>query len=199
MNEFWNSLLWLERLYLIVAVVGGLLFVIRTLMMFIGGDSDADFDVDADADVDSAGGMADSDISFHYLSLQGLTAFFMMFGLVGLALSRNTGLSGVVSISGGVVAGLLAEWVIAKIFKMMSRLQSDGTVHVKNAIGQEGTVYLRIQPGGTGKVRVVVQDQLKIYNAVSESDEEFKTDDRVKVVRITNGNVLVVEKVIKGE
>ena len=80
----------LEKFFAVCAAVGGLLFVIRLILQFVGGDSDAgdmDFDADFDVDVDApdvgdgADFDSDTDLSFKALSFQGITAFAMMFGI----------------------------------------------------------------------------------------------------------------------
>jgi membrane protein implicated in regulation of membrane protease activity len=195
----------LELLFACCAVFGTVLFVIRLILMFSGmGGEDAHSadtgdmaDVDGgnfDAgDMDPAGEMHDSDLSFKLLSLQGITAFFMMFGLVGWAVIRQGQYHALVPIAAGTVAGLLTVWVMKKIFQFATALQSSGTMNLNNAIGQEGTVYLTIRPGQSGKVQVSVQDRLSVLEAVTDGNEEIKTGESIRVVRVTAGK-LVVEK-----
>ena len=206
MPAFIENLNGLELLFACCAVFGTVLFAIRLIMMFIGGIDDAhsadahdmgDMDTgtgDVDgADMDHTGDVHDSDISFKLLSLQGITAFFMMFGLVGWAVIRQSPENALIPIAAGTVAGLLTVWVMKKIFQFATSLQSSGTMNLNNAIGQEGTVYLTIHPGESGKVQVSVQDRLSVLEAVAESNEEIKTGEPIRVVRITAGK-LVVEK-----
>lgn len=201
MPAFLENLNGLELLFACCAVFGGVLFAIRLILMFVGGIDDAhsadsgnvdagDFD---GADMDHSGEMHDSDLSFKLLSLQGITAFFMMFGLVGWAVIRQGQSHSLVPIAAGTVAGLLTVWIMKKIFQVAMSLQSSGTMNLKNAIGQEGTVYLTIHPGQSGKVQVSVQDRLSVLEAVTEGNEEIKTGESIRVVRITAGK-LVVEK-----
>lgn len=196
----------LERIFASCALVGGVIFVFRLVMQFMGADFDADGadgldgvdgldGADADFDSDFDAEIGDTDYSFKLISLQGLSAFFLMFGLVGWAMLRQSGFTPTHSVFGGAAAGLGTVWVMKKVFEMAMKLQSSGNIKVKNAIGQEGTIYLTIKPGKTGKVRVTVQNHLKIFNATSDSEDEIKTGDRVRVVRIVSGNVLVVEKI----
>ena len=192
----------LELLFAGCAVFGTVLFVIRLILMFSGmggedahsadaGDMDGgDFD---GADMDHTGEMHDSDLSFKLLSLQGITAFFMMFGLVGWAVIRQGQYPSLVPIAAGTVAGLLTVWVMKKIFQFATALQSSGTMNLQNAIGQEGTVYLTIRPGQSGKVQVSVQDRLSVLEAVTDGSEEIKTGESIRVVRVLAGK-LVVEK-----
>lgn len=190
----------LERIFAGCALVGGVIFIFRLVLQFMGADFDADGadgldGADADFDSDFDAEIGDTDYSFKLISLQGLAAFFLMFGLVGWAMLRQSGFSPTHSVFGGAAAGLGTVWVMKKVFEMAMKLQSSGNIKVKNAIGQEGTIYLTIKPGDTGKVRVTVQNHLKIFNATSDSEDEIKTGDRIRVVRIVSGNVLVVEKI----
>lgn len=194
----------LEKVFAGCALVGGVLFIFRLVMQFMGADIDTDgadgldgvdgldgADIDSDFDAE----IGDTDYSFKLISLQGLAAFFMMFGLVGWAMLRQSHFTPTHSIFGGAAAGLGMVWAMKKIFEMAMKLQSSGTIKVQNALGQEGTVYLTIKPGDTGQIQVTVQNHLKIFNATSESEQEIKTGDRIRVVRIVSGNVLVVEKI----
>ncbi|MDH5606891.1 MAG: NfeD family protein [Anaerolineae bacterium] len=189
----------IEIIYWMSAAIGGTLFLLRTIMMFIGADFfhgdletdfHGDFEADHDFDVDH-----DTDFSFKFLSLQGLTAFFMMFGLVGLSIF-HTGLHPLFSILAGVVAGFFMVWVISMIFALVFRLQSEGTLQLANAVGAQGTVYLSIPPKGSGQVQIAVQGSLKILDAVSNSQKKIATGEQIRVVDIS-GNTLVVEIINK--
>ena len=205
---------WLELVFMGSAVIGGTLFLLRMLTMVVGGldfgDSDIPHDIDGgfdgmDGDLggDFQGDLGDggdidhssADISFKFLSLQGLTAFFMMFGLVGLALLRAN-LWALVSIAGGMIAGLFTVWVIGLIFTAMRQLQSSGTIQIKNAIGQSGSVYLTIPASGSGQVQVAVQGSLKIYDAVSGEKKKIATGEKIKVINVIDNKTLVVTKLL---
>lgn len=185
----------LELIYWVFAIIGSTLFILRTLMMFVGGGlSDDALDVAMDSqDSISTDHHSDGDASFKLLSLQGLTAFFMMFGLVGLALI-NTTLPSFVSVLGGTIAGVISIYVLGFIFSQMKRLQSEGTIQLKNTIGAEGNVYLKIPKNGSGQVQIVAQGALKIFDATSNRKQDLATGDKVRVVAV-DGNTLVVEKI----
>jgi len=210
MTAFFENLNGIEKIFILCAILGSTLFLIRTVLFFLGGDADSevdgDFDIDADIDVDgdidfdgdvdaTDVGHIDSTASFHIFSLHGITGFFMMFGLVGFAMSKSSDLGPAISVLGGLAAGVFTMWLVAKIFMSMKRLQSDGTLNLKNAIGKDGTVYLTISAEGIGKVQVIVQERLKIFNAISAKKEEIKTGESIKVIKVINGNIFVVEKI----
>jgi membrane protein implicated in regulation of membrane protease activity len=190
MEAFYNSLSPVQKVFLFCALVGGIIFVIRMILMVIGL---SDHDVH-DGGLDHVDGHGDSDVSFKLFSLHGLTCFFMMFGLVGLGLSRQFWVPDIIAAAAGTIAGLFTFWVIARLFSSMSKLQSDGTLKLSSAIGQQGKVYLRIPAEGTGQVQVAFQGRLMIYDAISANKEEIKTGDQIVVIDIAGGNILVVEQ-----
>ncbi|MCH8333973.1 NfeD family protein [Candidatus Sumerlaeota bacterium] len=183
----------LDTFYLFCAVAGGIVFLLRCLLMLFGlGDADVDV-----PGLDSGGGdvIGDSDVGFRLLSIQGLTSFFIMFGLVGLALSRETEVAPSMAAFGAFAAGTGTLFVMAWITLLMLKMQSSGTMDMKKAIGEEGTVYLDIPGTGTGKARVAIQERIKVLDAVSADKKAIKTGARVKVVDVVGGSTVVVEKI----
>ena len=84
--------------------------------------------------------------------------------------------------------------VMAVIFKLCMRLQSDGTMRLENAIGQSGSVYLTIPPArqGRGKVEVMVQEQMRELEAVTDDKDPLPTGCEVVVTAISGRSTLVV-------
>jgi len=190
-----NDLTWIEIIYWASTIIGGTLFVLRIVMLFIGGGvSDDGLDAALDSGgADASGHHGDADVSFKLLSLQGLTSFFMMFGLVGLALLK-AGLHILLTVVGGIVAGLGTVAVVSLIFTQMKRLQTDGTLNIQNTIGKDGNVYLSIPKNGSGQVQIIVQGSLKIFDAVSSNKNPIATGEKIHVVSVAGDNTLVVEK-----
>jgi len=178
----------LEFFFLACALIGGFFVVVKLFMQFVGGDTDTNVDVDTGVDA----GHVDSDIGFRLLSMHGLSAFFMMFGLVGLALYRQSQAGVVISIIGAVAAGIISVWVISKIFQGALQMQSSGTLKTSDAVGSTGTVYLSIPKGGTGRVSLNFQNRLREFDATGQNGIEVPTGTPIRVVQV-NANILVVE------
>lgn len=191
MNEWWSALSGLERMFLLCAVAGGTGFVIRTVMFLFGLAGD----VDADGPAMGGEGLGDSDVSFHFLSLHGFTAFFLMFGVTGFALIRNGMAMPWLAVVGSIASGLLTMLLVAWLLRLLQQLQSEGTLRPADAVGQEGVVYLRIQPGGIGKIQITLQGGLRIFDARARNPREsFQTGDRVRVVEVTPEFMMIVER-----
>jgi membrane protein implicated in regulation of membrane protease activity len=192
----------LEKFYLTCGAVGGLLFLIRLGLLMVGIDHHGgDFDAHAgdvhggDVHADAHDGAHNTDQGFKILTIQGMTAFFMMFGWVALAVSRSTGSSLILAFPAGFAAGGFAIYIMGWAMHAMVKMQSSGNIDIKNAIGQEGHVYLTIQKNGSGVVSIEVQKRLREMDAVASDKSEIKTGTRVRVVAL-EGAVLVVDRVV---
>lgn len=183
----WSSFLELSGLnqaFVVCAVVGGFIFTIKTLLMFIGADADVDFDVDT-GDMD--GGMM-------WLSIHGLTAFFMMFGLAGLTGTIQFKWSDPVSLLFAFVVGLISIITLTFLKKKLLGLESDGTLKSESAIGVIGEVYLTIPEDGQGKVTLTVQGAKRVMNSISENKVKLVTGTMIEVVSVAHGDVLSVKQ-----
>ena len=169
-----------EIFFLLCAVIGGFFVLFRFILQFAGVGTDLDTDGPPTLDAQHA----DSDIGFKLLSLQGFSAFLLMFGLVGLALYRQSGAGFFISIAGGSAAGLAAVWVVGKLFALALRLQSSGTL-------DSG---LAAPAGGTGQVTVTMSGRQRELSAVAADGGELPTGTPVRVVR-SEASILVVERI----
>ena len=192
MPQWLQGLTGLEVFFVVCAGVGGILFLVRLVLLMVGHTDDLDTDM-------SGGDLHETaDDSFRLLSVQSLTAFFLMFGLVGLACTRQAGLSPVIAVAAGLAAGAGTVYVIGKIFTGMKRLQADGTLDLANAVGQEGTVYLTVKPDTGGQVSIPIQGRLQTFSAALAGGEAIPTGMSVVVMGVTGGNVLVVKRKTNG-
>ena len=176
----------MANVFMVCAIVGGGLFLLRSIMMVIGLGGDDGEDVGAADSADA------SVAALKLVSIHGLTAFLLMFGVVGYLILYNDPEAVWVAGISATVAGFVTMGIIAKIFQSSQKLQSDGTIYPKDIIGTEGSVYLGIRPGEIGKVQLTARDALKVFDArAKDAAAEIKTGARVKVVDVAD--VLVVE------
>lgn len=207
MPDFIVSMSLIEQLLLTSALSGTLVFALRALMMFMtdhlldggdmGVDADADIaDVSADTDTHELVSISENcDYCLKPLSVQGLSAFFMMLGWVGLSLINDFGLSPLFGVLGGILAGIFTVFLLVKLYRFFIGMQSDGTMRVQQALGSTGTVYLRIPKDGKGQVTVEIDGRLCTRDAISEDGSEIKTGEKIEVVWVDSEGLLKVKPV----
>jgi len=182
----------LDQLFFFSAVGGGTLFAIQLALLFFGGGIDVDIDLDTDLGGDV--GHAGADASFKVLSLQGITTFVMMFGLVGMAMRNDEQAGATVALLVAVGAASASTWFIGRIFVFFVGLQSTGTLNMKSALGATGQVYLTIGPDKPGKVTITVGKRSLSLEGISESNETLVTGTPIKVVRVISDTTVCVER-----
>ncbi|MEZ4279650.1 MAG: hypothetical protein R3F21_08585 [Myxococcota bacterium] len=188
----------LDSLFMFSAVIGGATIALRTLLMLFGVGDDHSFGGSHDLGGTQADEPhSDLDAGTRLISIQGIAAFLMMFGLVGLAAMREAGLSPPVAVVIALVAGFASMWAVAKVFEAMVGLQSSGTLDLAAAVGQEGVVYLTVKPGSGGQVQVSIQGRLGVYDAQTQGAGELATGRAIRVVGV-RANALVVEDLSAG-
>lgn len=172
----------LDRIFIFAGAIGAFAVLMRMAALFAGGDGDD---------------LGDGD-DFRILSIHGLSTFLMMFGLVGVALTRQSGAGVGLSLLGGALAGLAAIWIMARLFRLALRFQSSGTIPSQAATGCLGTVYLHIPAGGTGRVNVRIGQRLREMDAVDAAGGELSTGTPVRVIRVQK-SLAVVQPVSSSE
>jgi len=177
MIEWFSAHNGLEQLFLLGGIVGGLILVLRLIRMFAGLDHHGDVHMDSDS-------------GFQALSIQGISAFFTMFGVVGYMLHHNAAVGLVLALAGAITAGAFSMWLIGRVFRSMLRLQSSGTVSLFAAVGSEGSVYLTVGKDG-GRVQINFANRLREFEAVSSDGSTLPTGTPIRVHSVT-ANTLVV-------
>ena len=132
---------------------------------------------------------------FRLFTMQGIIAFFCLFGWTGLLFLKG-GLPIWAASLLAFVCGFVAMFLMGLALWGMQKIQSDGTLDIRFALGMTGEVYIPV-PGKraqSGKVMVKVQDQLQEFDAVTDEEEKITTGTSVTVIGITKGTTLIVTK-----
>ncbi|MDO6817840.1 hypothetical protein [Zobellia sp. 1_MG-2023] len=181
-----------EKIYWVTAFVASVILIILLLLTFIGGEVD-DIDGDVDADID-----ADTGIEFQFLSFKNLVGFFTLFGWSGIA-CLDAGMSKGITVLISLICGLLMMLAMASLFYYLGKLQSSGTLKLKNALNQIGEVYLTIGANrkSIGKVSINVQGTLRELEALTNANEDLLQGNVVIVKEVTANGILIVEPLNK--
>ncbi|BFP41524.1 hypothetical protein FGF1_23690 [Flavobacteriaceae bacterium GF1] len=186
MENWFAALTFFEKIYWIVAILGSVILLVLIVMTLMGGDVEDLGDVDADI-------AGDTGIGFQFLSFKNLMGFLTIFGWSGLACIDN-GLSTGLTIVISVTSGLLMMFAMASLFYYLAKLQSSGTLNLKNAKDQIGEVYLTVGANRSriGKVSVNVQGTLRELQALTDEDKDLVQGNVVKVHEVTDTGILIV-------
>jgi hypothetical protein len=221
MQEWWGTLDLLSQILYCIAVPSSVILLIQIVMTIVGfgqsgpginpddisgldsfGDSvDFDLDTGMDAGTDfsdpgTGDGGSPGDLgALHLFTLEGIVAFLAVFSWTAI-LAYQSGMTGTVSVLIGAVLGSLAMYGVAKIIQLTSRLASNGTLQMRNALGQTATVYLMVpaRGAGQGKVNLTVQERFIEASAITDGAVSLPRGAFVRVVDVRGDNVLVVEQ-----
>jgi len=186
MKEFFASMDGAQQFYWYIAIGASVIFIIQTIMTFIGADADTGVDADFEGDLDGG------DSPFQLFSLRNLINFLLGFGWTGASLygviENNTIL--------GIVAGLIGVLFIAIFFflmKLLMRLAEDNSFKIEDTIGKTGDVYMNIPAAksGKGKVFISIKGSTHELSAITTSNDDIKSGSLIKVLSI-EGDILVV-------
>ena len=218
MIEWWNSLEPAMKVLWAVTLSASLVFVIQTVMTFLGAAGDSDFDINSDIDT-GAGDIADGSVDvggghdvgghdvgghdvdhpstgMNLLTFRNFINFLIGFGWTAILLKESVPQLGVRMLI-AILVGVALVALVMLLFKWLTNMQESGTINVyKSAIDCQGTVYLTI-PGeraGEGKVQITINNAVREYAAVTDGPT-LKTGARIRVVEVVSANTLLVEEI----
>ena len=192
---WWAELSPVMKLLWGVTLTASLIFIIQTVMTFLGADADStDFDVDVDTSMDGAD-LSNIEGGSNLYTFRNFVNFFLGFGWAAILLQKSVKSTGLLIVL-AVLVGVALVVAVMYLFKWLSSMQQSGNINVyKAAVGCQGKCYLVI-PGeraGEGKVQITIQGAVREYNAVTDGDT-IKTGTPTKVVETINANTLLVEE-----
>ena len=191
MMDLFNSLEPLQKFFWTIACCASLVFIIQTIMTFVGLGTDADVDAGPmDGSVDS---MEDGALSGVF-SFRNLINFLLGYGWAGVLLKdtvENGWLLQIIAIA----VGLLFVLAFVFMFRQVMKLSHDGSFKMQEAVGLKADVYLRIPAArsGRGKVQVSVKGSIHEIDAVTDNDTEIATGGQVEIVEVLGDDLLLVK------
>jgi len=196
MTDWWISLGFAQQFFFVVAVFSTLVFLVQLVLTLMGiGDQDVGgVDVPDGFDLDHPGMEAHS-TGAGMLSVRTVLAFLVGFGWAGvLAFAYDFHIILVLAIASFV--GLIFMSVVFLLMRAIYSLSDVGTVDLRNARGQAGTVYTPIPASKTGKgqIQVTVQGRLREVPSITDEAESLPTGTPVRVVRVLDGGIVLVRK-----
>jgi hypothetical protein len=189
------SLTPLEYVFWFCALTGTIVFLVRVGLMLMGiSDMDGGDGLDGAHASGHVHPASHSDLLFEIISVNSVTAFFMMFGWTGLTCYAQFSLGAVFSIAAALMAGVLCMLITAYLFRWASRLASaGGAFDIQKTIGCQAQVYQRIPADGRGKITIDMPDSLTHeVDAIAEDGKDIDSFKTVKVIRVVDQHTVAV-------
>lgn len=193
MTEWWTTLDLFMKILWCIAIASSLIFIVETVLTFIG----ADVDFDADADFDMPDGTFEGDPSMNLYTFRNLVNFLLGMSWTAILLKDQIASKALLMII-SFVAGAILVAAVMLMFKWLSKMQQSGNIDLfKDAQGCNGKVYLTIpaERNGAGKVQITINGAVREYDAVTDSEQDLKTGRTIRVVEAIDNSTLLVEEV----
>ena len=192
---WWASLSLVMKVLWGVTLAASLIFIIQSILTFMGADADTDFDVDVDTSLDGTD-LSNIEGGSNLYTFRNFVNFILGFGWSAILLRESV--SGAALILVSALIGIALVVAVMYLFKWLAGMQQSGNINLQQAAaGCEGKVYLTIPAsrGGMGKVQITINGAVREYDAVTESDTVLKTGAPIRVVDAVDANTLLVEEI----
>lgn len=186
--EMFENLDPLLKAFWFVALPTSAVFVIQTIMTFVGADASDGVAPDFD-------GIHGDDAPFQLFSLRNLINFLLGFSWTGISF-YTTLTNKIVLVTLSLIVGGLFVYLFFLIIKQIQKLAEDNSFKISNTLNKTADVYLSVpeRKSGKGKIMISVNGSFHELDAMTEN-ERIESGAVVKVVRIENDNILIVEKI----
>ena len=191
MMDLFNSLEPLQKFFWTIACCASLVFIIQTVMTFVGLGTDTDVDAGPmDGSVDS---MEDGALSGVF-SFRNLVNFLLGYGWAGVLLHDSIEKGWLLQLI-AIAVGLVFVLAFVFMFRQVMKLSHDGSFRMQEAVGLKADVYLRIPAArsGRGKVQLSVKGSVHEIDAVTDNDAEIPTGGQVEIVEVLGDDLLLVK------
>lgn len=176
------------KLFWYIAIPISLIFLLQTILTFVGSGGSDGLEADFDGDLDGV------EAPFQMFSLRNLINFLLGFSWTGISFYKlipNTTLLIFISLA----VGFAFVYFFFIIIKQIQKLGEDNTFRLEKTLNKIADVYLAI-PGnmqGKGKIMVSLNGSVRELDAMTEQDK-IETNATVRIMRVESGNILIVEK-----
>ena len=193
---WWTGLSLVMKILWGVTLTASLVFIIQSILTFLGADADSTFDVDVDSSLDGSD-LSNIDGGSNLYTFRNFVNFLLGFGWSAILLQRSI-TSTPLLIFVSVLIGLALVAAVMYMFKWLAGMQQSGNIDIETAAkGCEGKVYLTIPAleQGEGKVQITISGAVREYSAITDSEEPLKTGTPIRVVDVVNANTVLVEQI----
>jgi hypothetical protein len=172
-----------------IALPVSFIFLLQTIMTFLGSDSTEGLNADFD------GNLEGTEAPMQLFTLRNLINFLLGFSWTGITF-YSTIPNYFLLIMISTLVGIGFVWIFFLIIRQIQKLAEDNTFKLDHALQKTGTVYLSIPENkqGVGKIAISIKGSQRELNAISLADR-LETGAAIRVVGIEGNNLLIVEKI----
>lgn len=187
--ELFDNMDSLLKLFWFIALPSSFIFIIQSVMTFLGSDASDGVSADFDSNLDV------SDAPFQLFSLRNLINFLLGFSWTGISffnLITNTTLL----ITIATIIGAIFVLLFFVIIKQIQRFAENNSFKYSKTLNKTGEVYLPIpeKKSGFGKVLISVNGSVHELDAMTEN-ERIESGKIIKVTKLESDKILIVEKI----
>lgn len=177
------------RTFWYIAIPTSLIFIIQSVMTFIGVDSSDGIEADFDSNLEGA------QAPFQLFSLRNLINFLLGFSWAGISFFHSIASLPLLLLAAA-LTGTAFVLLFFVIIKQLQKLAEDNSFHINQTLNKTAEVYLPIpaHKSGIGKVLVSVKGSIRELSAITEG-ERLIQGLPVRIIKIQSDNLLVVESI----
>ena len=184
--EFFSSMdTYLQGVWFI-AIPVSIIFVIQTVMTFVGANASDGLAADFDGD------FSGEDAPFQLFSLRNLVNFLLGFSWTGISFYELIA-NKITLIIFAVLVGCLFVYIFFITVQALMKLAEDNSFKIEETLGKTAQVYIPIPEhlSGRGKVTLSIRGSFHELEAVTEGDR-IPTNATVRVVKVQDQLLYVV-------
>lgn len=187
MFEFLDNAEPLLRFFWYVALPTSLIFIVLTVLTFIGADATDGSDADFNGDLNG-------DSPLQMFSLRNLINFLLGFSWGGISF-WNSFDNKTILIAVSVTIGLSFFVIFMLAMRQLMNLQEDNSLKMSDALNKTGTVYIKVPANkkSVGKIQMSIKGSQHEFQAVTLG-EEIESGSPIRVVQILDDNLCLIEK-----
>ena len=125
MTEWWTSLDLFMKILWCIAIASSLIFIVETILTFIG----ADVEMDTDVDFDMADGGFEGDPSMNLYTFRNLVNFLLGMSWTAILLKDQIASKALLMLIAFAVGALLVTAVMY-MFRWLSKMQQSGNINI---------------------------------------------------------------------
>lgn len=176
----------LLKTYWYIAIPTSIIFLIQTILTFIGVDATDGIEADFNGDI------TNGDEPFQLFSLRNLINFLLGLSWSGISLYNYFGNKNILIVV-SVATGISFVYLFFIAIKQIQKLAEDNSFKITDTLNKTAEVYLTI-PGnksGKGKILISINGSYRELEAMTEH-EKIPTGATVVITKIENNQILIV-------